>query len=96
MYFAGARSKKQIWERLRSLNLTSYSLGAFYSHTKNNMQSYLKDFLHLERMDKILNVLGIEDQMLDQAKTEIKDIDSAISSLNSELYRMGYRGKMIK
>jgi len=75
------KSKKDIWEELRTIEKFFSSLGTFYKHTKGNgAKPYLQYYLRYDKLNIVFEILGIED-------TEIKEEMKEIVSLQEEHQR---------
>ncbi|WP_066320474.1 hypothetical protein [Bacillus sp. FJAT-29814] len=64
-YFASAKNKKEIWALAKEIRVERDSLSSFYNRNKSiNMEEYVRKLAVTNNMQKIMEVLNIEDMQL--------------------------------
>jgi hypothetical protein len=86
--FVSCKSKKAIWEKLSKSIGLSISLSTFYSHAKN-VDEYLADCFNIGSLSRILNVIGANDEELNQMLGELVNKETELRSLRSNLIKQG-------
>lgn len=95
-FFADARSKKEVWQRLRegwrgSASLCP-SLSTFYRHVryKGRAEEYLADQLHYFNVPAILRMLDLYDPGLQELFAQARELEEALRATEDNLKRGGY------
>lgn len=75
-YFEQYKSKKSIWEEMSRIEIEKRSLQSFYNHNKNfDQQKYIEDIISIRNIHKIISLISIKDEILEQMLEEPFEID---------------------
>lgn len=70
-YFNDKKSKKAIWETVSKMGIEKSSLSTFYSHQHFLIiEKYIRRFVQIQNIPKIMEVLNIKDQNIEEALQE--------------------------
>jgi len=70
-HFNDKKSKKAIWETVSKMEIEKCSLSTFYSHQHFLIiEKYIRDFVQVQNIPKIMKVLNIKDQNIEEALPE--------------------------
>jgi hypothetical protein len=78
-YFDNVKSKKEIWQIVKNINIENCSLQTFYKKCKlRTNQEYLESLITLENTLAILKVLNIRDAEFEEMIVEPLEIQNQI------------------
>lgn len=87
-YFNNIKSKKAIWETLVKMGIEKQSLSTFYSHQHFiTTDRYLRHFIQIQNIPKILELLNIKDQNIEKAlEAALKTYEARVKAEYNEAY----------
>jgi hypothetical protein len=88
-HFAG-KSKKDVWRELKPLDRSHVpSLGTFYKHTKDGVETYLQDFFAAKRIISILDLLKITDSEMTELNQRLRNMDREYEAVKKKMIDAG-------
>lgn len=92
--FEQAKSKKNIWEIMNKVGIERRTLQSFYYHNKNfNKQKYIEKIISIRNISKLMNLLNINDEKLNQMLQEPFEIYTKMEAKSYNEAYMRYRNK---
>lgn len=88
-YFEQTKSKKSIWETMHGIGIEKGSLQSFYNHNKKfDKQQYIEKAISIGNISKIVSLINIKDEMLEQILKEPFEIYTKREKISyNESYR---------
>ncbi|MCZ2258073.1 hypothetical protein [Sporosarcina sp. G11-34] len=75
-YFAATKNKKEKWALAKDMGIEKDSISTFYNRWKSKgMDEYIRNLANYNNMQKIIQVLNIEDSGLDSKVEQAMELD---------------------